>query len=140
MKKFGFLLLLLSVVLIVSCDKDDEMSERFRFLTTPVWESDSLLVNGLDASAPSGLLEDFRGEVIFDEDGTGHYGDLTGTWEFMQDETQLAIRTEALPFALITDIVELTANSLKITTEFPNPENPTDPQDKLKIRMTFKAK
>ncbi len=137
MKQLGVLMLFLSVLVIVSCDKDeDEVSDRFRFLTSVDWESDSLLVNGMEAGGDGQMLENFRGTARFNEDGTGSFGGITGTWAFSQDETELIINTEELPFALTTKIIELTASSLKVTANFPNPLNPVD---QLKIRMTFKA-
>lgn len=131
------MLFFLSALVIVSCDKDedDEVSERFRLLTTPVWLSDELLVNGTDAS--EGLLENFSGEANFREDGSGTFGELTGTWEFLQEETQIRITTDAYPFPIIADIAGLTENFLDLTTQFPNPENI---QESLAIRMTFNAK
>lgn len=130
-------MLFLSSLAIVSCDKDDDgVSDRFRFLTSAEWESDSLLVNGVDAGGAGQMLENFKGTARFNEDGTGSFGGITGTWAFSQDETELIINTAELPFALTTKIVELTAGSLKITADFPNPLNPVD---QLKIRMTFKA-
>lgn len=138
MRNYGLLTVFLSVLIIISCGKDeDEVSERFRFLTGSVWVSDSLLVNGVDASGPGQLLEDFKGDVKFNEDGTGSFAQYTGTWRFAQNETQLVITTEALPVQLTTNIVELTAGSLKITTGYPNP---VPPPDVFSIRMTFKAK
>ncbi len=137
MKKTGLLLLLLSLLVYVSCDKDDDddVSERFRLLTSPVWVSEELLVNGIDAS--EGLLANFKGEADFREDGTGSFGELSGNWEFRQDETQIRITTPAYPFPINANIVELTASSLIITTLFPNPENL---QETLDIRMSFRAK
>ena len=138
MKNSGFLTIFLCVLFIVSCDKDDdEVSERFQFLTGSVWASDSLLVNGFDGSFSGGPLENFKGDAKFNEDGTGTFGSYAGTWKFEQDEAVLVITSPDLPFALSAQIAELTAISLKITTVFPNLENPAEP---LNIRMTFKAK
>ncbi len=128
----------LSALVIVSCDKDeDEVSERFRFLTGVEWESEELLVNGIDASGPGELLEDFKGTVKFNEDGTGSFGQYSGTWQFANQETELVITTEALAFPLTTKIDELTATRLRVSTGFPNPLNP---QEQLSIQMTFKSK
>jgi len=123
-----------------ACDKDDE-SDRFRYLTTPIWLSDSLLVNDVDASIPGGLLENFKGEVDFREDGTGTFGIYEGTWQFQQNETELLIRSDSLTMlplnTLYTKIEELEANSLKISASFPNPYDPNDP---LRLRLTFVPK
>ena len=124
-----------------ACDKDDEQSDRFRYLTGPVWVSDSLLVNGIDAGGPNGLLEDFRGDVDFREDGTGTFGVYEGTWQFQQNETELIIRSDSLTLlpmnTLFTKIDELESNSLKISATFPNPIAPNDP---LLLRLTFVPK
>ncbi|TVQ94677.1 MAG: hypothetical protein EA393_00565, partial [Bacteroidetes bacterium] len=115
----------------------DDESDRFRYLTTPIWLSDSLLVNGEDGSIPGGFLEDFKGEVDFREDGTGTFGVYEGTWRFQQNETELLIRSDSLPLPLNAKIEELVANSLKISANFPNPYDPTDP---LRLRLTFVPK
>jgi hypothetical protein len=84
------LVLLLAISLVMSgCDRDDEedVSERFLLLTGTVWVSDQLLINGEDAS--QGLLANFQGEAIFEPDGTGSFGQYTGTWEFLNNETRL---------------------------------------------------
>jgi hypothetical protein len=136
MKKFILLIIIFLSILTFACDKD-ETSERFKFLTTPVWASDSLLANGVDASGPDGILSIFNGDAKFNEDGTGNFGNYTGTWRFNSDETELVIITDALQLPVTTDIVELTAQSLKVTTLFPNPVDPNQP---VRLRMTFKAK
>ena len=142
MKKIFFLIIMAGVFLWTACDKDDEPSDRFRYLTTPIWLSDSLLVNGIDASIPGGLLEDFKGEVDFREDGTGTFGIYEGTWQFAQNETELLIRSDSLTIlplnTLYTKIDELESNSLKVTANFPNPYEPTG--DPLRLRLTFVPK
>jgi len=119
-----------------SCKKNSQ-SEPFKLLTGPIWASDSLLANGVDAGGPAGMLENFKGEAKFNEDGTGYFGIYTGTWRFAYNETQIVIKTDFLLLPLTTKIAELTKLSLKITTSFPNPINPSTP---INIRMTFKAK
>jgi len=124
------------VAWITSCEKDD-MSDRMKNLTTAVWLSDSLLVNGVDASGPGQILASFKGEVIFNKDGTGTFGPHTGTWRFAMNETELVIESPNLPLPLSTRIHELTKSSLKVSTSFPNINDPLKP---LQIRLTFKAK
>lgn len=136
MKKYIFFLLAAGIIVFSYCSRDEE-SENFRLLTGPTWRSDSLLVDGIDASQPGGLLEDFTGDVKFNEDGTGTFGNYSGTWSFAINETQLIITSESLPVPLTTRIAELTESSLKITTSYPNLQNPSDPMD---LRMTFKPK
>ncbi len=130
MKKFAFFFIL-SALVFAACTKV-EHSERFKLLTGPVWESDSLLANGIDASQPGQSLANFKGAAKFNEDGTGFFGTYTGNWMFSQNEAELVIIAAELPAALSTRIEELSASSLKVTTTSPfRPET---------IRMTFKAK
>lgn len=131
-------MLFLGLILFFACsEKEDGPSERFKILTTTTWESDSLLVNNEDASGPGQILENFKGDVIFNPDGTGTFGMYNGSWSFQSNETQIVIVTEWLPIAITTIIEELTAESLKIFTAFPSQ---TEPGVVLNIRMTFKAK
>ncbi len=136
MKNLAIFIFISGFVFFYSCKKDSE-SENFKLLTGPVWQSDSLLANGIDASGPDGMLKNFKGEAKFNKDGTGSFGVYTGTWRFAQEETQIVISTDSLPVPLSTKIAELTAISLKITTTYPNPINPAAP---TYIRMTFNAK
>ena len=131
------LLLIISGCLFISTCKKDSQSESFKLLTGTIWVSDSLLANGIDASGPDGMLKNFKGEVKFNQDGTGAFGVYTGTWKFAYNETQIIITTDSLPLPLTTKIAELTKISLKITTGYPNLFNPAMP---TLIRMTFKAK
>ena len=141
MKRAFFLIIMAGVFMWTACDKDDDPSDRFRYLTQTIWVADSLLVNGFDAGSPGGLLEDFRGDVDFREDGTGTFGIYEGTWQFQQNETELLIRSDSLTVlpmnTLYTKIEELEANSLKISATFPNPYDPNNP---LRLRLTFLPK
>lgn len=132
MKRSLLLLLPVLAIIALSCNKE-KVSERFTFLTSHTWTSDSLLANGVDASGPGGMLVAFKGDADFNEDGTGTFGQYTGTWMFTDNEANLAISSPDLPFALTTHIVELTRTSLKVTFTFPG----TPPSN---IRMTFKPK
>jgi hypothetical protein len=136
MKNLALLLVISACFCFASCKKDSQ-SDAFKLLTTPVWVSDSLLVNGKDAGSSGGMLELFKGEAKFNEDGTGYFGSYDGTWRFANNETQIVITSPLLPITLNTVIAELTNTSLKVTTTYPNLVNPLDP---TKIRMTFKAK
>lgn len=137
MKKSVLLLAVTAVFIAVSCKKDDNKSDRYLWLTGTIWLSDSLLVNGQDASGPDGMLADFKGEAVFRTDGTGTFGSYSGTWKFAQKETELVIYTPDLPIPLNTLIHELNAQSLKVSTSFPNLLEPTNP---YRLRLTFKAK
>jgi hypothetical protein len=132
MKNIALFLLISGCIYISSCKKESQ-SDSFKLLTGPIWVSDSLLANGFDASGPLGLLKNFKGEVKFNEDGTGNFGMFTGTWRFAFDETQIVITSDSLPIPLTNKIAELTATSLKITTSFPA-------IPPINIRMTFKPK
>jgi hypothetical protein len=130
-------LLIISVCLYSASCKKDTQSEAFNLLTGPTWVSDSLLANKVDASGPTGLLKNFKGEAKFNADGTGNFGLYKGTWRFAYAETQLVITSDSLPVPLTTKIAELTKISLKVTTSYPNLANPTSP---INLRLTFKAK
>jgi hypothetical protein len=132
MKRPLLLLLTVLVVLALSCNKD-KTSERFKLLTSHTWTSDSLLADGVDASGPGQILEKFRGDVRFNEDGTGTFGQYTGTWSFADNEANLAIDSPDLPFPLTTHIVELKVSSLKVTFTYPG-------ATLIDVRMTFKPK
>lgn len=136
MKNVAIFLSILGFIWLASCEKDKD-SDSFKNLTGITWRSDSLLVNGVDASGPAGLLQDFRGDVKFNEDGTGTFGNYQGKWLFALNETQLIITSDSLPLPITATIRELTKTSLKLTTSFPNPQNLTS---SLSIRMTFKPK
>jgi hypothetical protein len=134
MKNIALFLAIVCCFQIFSCSKDSQ-SEKFKLLTGPIWASDSLLVNGADASGPGGLLESFKGDVKFNEDYTGYFGDYTGIWRFAFNETQIVISSDSLPIPITAKIAELTQTSLKITTSYQIPQTGT-----LNLRMTFKAK
>jgi hypothetical protein len=136
MKRLALLLIIAALIISFGCSKDDK-DTPFTLLTDPVWVSDSLLVNAQDASGPGQFLEDFKGEIKFNKDGTGAFGNYTGTWRFAQNETQIVISSPDLQLPLTTNIIELTKTNLKITTGFPDPENLGQT---LQIRMTFKPK
>jgi hypothetical protein len=136
MKNIIMLLIIAGIFTAYSCNKDDR-SERFKLLTEPTWITDSLLADGVDASVPGGILEKFKGEAKFNEDGTGNFGDYSGTWRFNVEETQLTIITDSMPLPIIADIKELSSISLKIRTLVPNPLDALNP---FNIRMTFKPK
>ena len=126
---------LVVLIALLSCQKDKNgPSERFTLLTSHIWESDSLLANGVDASGHGELLEDFAGDARFNTDGTGYFGAYTGTWAFSSSENYLTINSDSIPVPLTAKIEELTELSLKITTSFPAFPDPID------IRITFKAK
>ena len=133
MKNIVIWLLLGGVVFAAACNKA-KTSDRFDLLTSHIWTSDSLLADGIDASDPGELLEKFKGDVVFNKDGTGTFGQYTGTWQFVDNETNLAISSPELTFTLTTHIVELTETSLKVTFSYQTLEGSKN------IRMTFKPK
>ena len=136
MKNLALLIIVTCCIYLAACSEDSQ-SEAFKLLTGPTWVSDSLLVNRVDASGPDGMLKNFKGEAKFNEDGTGNFGNFTGTWRFSNEETSIVLTSDSLQFPLSAKIAELTAKSFKVTTTYPNPANPTVP---VNIRMTFKAK
>lgn len=134
MRKITFIFITILAGLLLRCEK--EQSLRFKLLTTPVWVSDSLIANDIDAGGEGGLLEKFQGEAKFNKDGTGYFGKYEGSWIFAGAETQIVIYSDSLPLPSLTaNIIELSESSLKLTTGFPNP-----PAEDYRIRMTFKAK
>jgi hypothetical protein len=135
MKNVFLLIILTGSLLIFSCSKKE--SEKFRFLTDPVWVTDSLLANGVNAAGAGGLLNKFVGDAKFNTDGSGYFGKYTGTWKFNVTETEIVINTDSIPIPITADIKELTSVSLKLTTTLPNPSDLFNPYN---IRMTFKAK
>ena len=62
MKGFIFFSIFSGLILFNSCSKDTT-SERFKLLTGPVWTTESLLANGIDASGPGQILEKFKGDA-----------------------------------------------------------------------------
>lgn len=136
MKNLFLFLIIAGCIYLASCTKDSE-SSNLKLLTGPVWVSDSLLANGEDASGATGMLKNFKGEAKFNKDGTGNFGSYVGTWRFAFNETQIVIISDSLPIPVTTVIAELTTESLKVTTSYPNPVNPAVA---AKIRMTFKTK
>lgn len=136
MKKVGLLFFISVIVLAAACKKET-VSERRNLLIEHIWRTDSLLAGGVDASGAGQLLEKFAGDIKFNADGSGYFGQYSGTWRFVYDETSIVIESPDLPVPLTTLIKELTASSLKLTTNYPNLAEPSNP---LKIRMTFKPK
>jgi hypothetical protein len=139
MKKiYPLLIVLLAGLVIFSCKKEEEPQlTPYELLTLHVWVSDSLLANGADASGPGQMLEKFNGDAEFRTDGTGTFGQYTGTWTLSTDNTEITIVTPELPMPVIALVAELTKTSLKITTGFPDIANPGQT---IAIRMTFKSK
>jgi hypothetical protein len=129
------LLMMVPVLLMIlsACGKEQE-TDRFTLLTAHVWASDSLLANGVDASGPGEKLEKFKGDATFNKDGTGSFGQYTGTWMLVDNDANLAISSPDLPVpSIATTIVELKSTSLKVKFVWPD-------QVPLNIRMTFKPK
>lgn len=132
MKNLLLLLIIAALLAFTNCSKDDE-NDRFELLTRPTWATDSLLMNGQDASGPGEIMEKFKGTAKFNKDGTGTFGMYTGTWRFPdKTRTQLVLVTDSLPLPLTTSIVELTDISLKVTFMLPVSSD--------RYRMTFKAR
>ena len=136
MKNLVLSFFILSGLILISCTKEPA-TQRYKYLTEVTWVSDTLFANGEDASDPGELLEKFKGEVVFRTNGTGVFGVYEGTWNLAYDDTQIMIKADSLPMRLVTQIIELNAVSLKITTEYPNVIIPTEP---IQIRMTFNSK
>jgi len=133
MKKLLVLILPAILMILISCGKEQE-TDRFTLITAHVWASDSLLADGVDASGPGEKLEKFKGDATFNKDGTGTFGQYTGTWMLVDNDASLAITSPDLPVpSIATTILELTSTSLKVTFIYPE-------LVPLNIRMTFKPK
>jgi len=138
MKKTVLFFVFISVVYVfVSCKKDTVPSDNLNLLTSHIWAADSLLADGVDEGGAGGMLEMFKGDTKFNEDGTGYVGDITGTWIFTNEETAIQITSDSLALPVSTNIAELTDQSLKLTTVFPKQTNPITYAD---VRMTFVPK
>ena len=138
MKKTVLFFVFISVAYVfVSCKKDTVPSDNMNLLTSHIWAADSLLADGVDASGEGELLEMFKGDTKFNEDGTGYVGEISGTWQFSNEETALIITSDSLLFPVSTKIAELTVQSLKLTTSYPKQTNPVVYAD---VRMTFVPK
>jgi hypothetical protein len=138
MKNVALLFLLMAGLLVYSCnDKETEEADPYNLLVGATWVADSLLANGMDASGPGGVLEKFKGEAKFNTDGTGTFGEYSGTWLMSPNKKEVTITTLELVFPILARIEELTNSSLKINTGVPSADNP---EVVLAIRMTFKAK
>jgi hypothetical protein len=135
MKKIIFLLIIAAGLLVSACSQ--KKSERFILLTTPIWRTDTLYADGVDASGPGQLLAKFKGDAKFHENGTGYFGQYVGEWMLSVDENYLTITSDSIQIPIIAQIYMLTNTDFRITTTVPNPTNLSDPYD---IRMTFKAK
>ncbi len=130
-----FLALVIVASVYISCKKETTSSDNLNLLTNHIWTADSLLADGKDASGQGGLLEMFKGDTKFNEDGTGYVGEITGTWKFSNDEeTAVTITSDSLAIPVTANIAELTSESLKLTTVFPLP---TTPVTTAAVRMTF---
>lgn len=138
-KKNATLLLCLipGIFLLISGCKKEEVLTPYQLLTLHVWVADSLLADGVEAGGPGQMLEKFNGDVVFRIDGTGTFGEFTGTWTLSENNQEITIVTPDIPFPILTLVGELTKTSLKITTGFPDINTPGETID---IRMTFKPK
>jgi hypothetical protein len=141
MKKFTFTLTFITCIcLLFTCNKEDTTpSERFTLLTTPLWTSDSLLANGEDAGGPGELLEKFKGDAKFNEDGSGFFGQYSGSWQLTSNDENITIYSDSLLIPVTCFIEELSTTDFKIVTSFPVKDENDIPQT-VGIKITFKPK
>lgn len=116
MQKFAIFFVFSALVIAFACKKD-EQTERFKYLTTPVWEAESLLLNGEDASNHE-VLGKFIGEAKFNKNGTGYLNESAARWRFLNNESQLLIDPDDLQVDIIANINKLDKDSLIISTSF----------------------
>lgn len=133
-KVFIFFTLITISSVFISCNKDVLPSENLNLLTDHIWTAESLLADDVEEGGEGGLLEMFNGDTKFNNDGTGYAGEIVGEWEFTNNETAIIISSSSLPLPITTNIVELTAQSLKLTTSYPIQESPPVFAD---VKMTF---
>lgn len=133
-----FTLLSAAFIIVSSCSKKDD-SERFKLLTGHIWESSELLVDGVDESGAGMLLEEFVGDAEFKTDGTGTFGQYTGTWNFSNNETKITISSPALMngIPVTLNIEELTSAVFTMSTTLPIKGDIANPN---LIELTFTAK
>ena len=136
MKDRIFLFCITACMILFSCSKKDK-SERFILLTTPVWTTESIVATGTDTTGIGVLIKQLEGDAKFNEDGSGSFGSFTGQWWFNPDETNITIKTQSLIVAIVADIIQITAQSLKLSTPVTLPTHPSDP---INLLITFKAK
>ena len=136
MRQLTLMLMILATMGYMACKEEEPVLTPFELLTTRIWASDSLLANGEDASGPGEMLETFKGNAIFNTDGTGVLGNYNATWTLSVDNTEVTIITVDPAMEIITTIRELTKTSLKITTAVADINNPGQ---FIEIRMTFKG-
>lgn len=122
----------------LGCEKGEETkSKNLILLTGTIWTSQTLEANGVDASAPGEFLEDFVGDAIFNENGSGTLGSLTGSWRFASNETQIIITADELTIPVTMNIIELSETRIELETSVPNPSNPLELVD---IKMVYVPK
>jgi hypothetical protein len=139
MKRIRLFTLLTAVIIIFSsCSKKDD-SQRFKLLTGHIWESDELLVDGVDESGVGMLLEEFVGDAQFKNDGTGTFGQYTGTWSFSNNETKITIASPSLMngIPVTLNIDELTSEVFAISTTLAIKLDPANPN---LVELSFTAK
>lgn len=136
MKKQTVLFCIVTGLLILACSKE-EKSERFKLLTTKVWTTESIVATGTDTTGIGILIKQLEGDAKFNVDGTGYFGSFTGLWWFNPDKTEIAIKPQALGITIVTEIIQMTPQSLKLSTPV---TLPTHPLDLINLLMTFKAK
>ncbi|MEZ5010398.1 MAG: hypothetical protein R2744_01575 [Bacteroidales bacterium] len=113
MKSHKLFLLLLVAVTTVRMQKTEEESARFKLLTGQIWTSDSLLVDGEDASYPGGFLEDFAGDADSKKMGRDTLVSMKAP-----GSSQIMSRTSPSvllhwPFRLRQGVIELTKQTSK---------------------------
>lgn len=133
MKKPIFFLLALLALSFVACDKDDDNASNTDKLTTGQWKmtawTSAFTFNGIpqtiDSYAQLGSCQkddflEFKtdGTCVKDEGPTtcGGPQQLTGTWEFTQDETHIVISGVGF-YDVDAEILELTDTKLRVSFE-----------------------
>ncbi|MCB0488751.1 MAG: lipocalin family protein [Cyclobacteriaceae bacterium] len=130
MKHINYLFLsatLLGVTLLSSCSKDDEPNlSRTELLTQKPWKLTQTAIVGFGGEPPESTAADdiytfsADGAYTFDEgaskEDAGDPQTITGTWEFLEDETKIRISYSGI--TLTQDIIELSTSTLKVRFNF----------------------
>ncbi|HNP97151.1 MAG TPA: hypothetical protein PKJ63_16035 [Cyclobacteriaceae bacterium] len=126
-KSILLLVIFAGFTLLSSCGSDDESNlSRTELLTQKPWKLTQTGIVGIGGSPPESTAADdiytfsADGTYTFDEGATkedaGDPQTLTGTWEFLEDETKIRISYSGI--TITQDIIELSTSTLKVRFNF----------------------
>lgn len=126
-KLFLSCIMLLALVFISSCSKDNEPTlSRLQLLTQKPWKLKSTSIAGIGSSPPASFSADDThtfnadGGYLFDEGPTkedaSYPQTISGSWEFAENEKFIKLAYSGLTFN--QEIIELNSNTLKVKFTF----------------------